>query len=289
MTRRPAPLILAAALVATSAAADPPTTTTAPVDKSMYTLFCPVPDDAQRTFNPDRPSVTTGPFTVDAGHLQVESSFLQYTKDQSTRTGGDGGDRVAVLPTEFRLGVASQVEVDLMVNPFLYQRVPSARHAEGFGDLQLQAKLNLLGDDGGAVAAGVVPYLTLPTASPASNFGTGHLQGGVLLPVQLNLPGDWTIGTELEFDFPRNDADTATGFDVQHTVVVGRPIVGPLNGFAEYVGVTPVSLGHGYQAYADAGLTYTVSDNVQIDVAVDVGCSRDTAPYTILTGIAFRR
>ncbi len=291
-------------LAATPALADPPTT--APVDKSAYTLFNPAPADVKlRDLNSDRPSITTGPFTVDPGHVQVEASFLQFTQDQSIATGGDGGQLFAVAPTEFRVGLTDRAEVDLTVTPFLYQRTaavttvrpaPSggrqttpAGHAYGFGDLQLQSKLNLLGDNGGDVAFGVVPYLTLPTASATRGLGTGRLQGGLILPLQLNLPADFTLGTEAEFDFPRNGANTGTGFDCLHTVVLSHALFGPIDMYGEYAGVAPVALGHGYQAYADAGLLCAVSADVQFDVAVDLGCSRDTAAYTILAGITVRR
>src|SRR5690348_3470268 len=50
-------------------------------DKSAYTFFNPTPEDQLRAFNPNRPSITEGPFTVDAGHFQVEMSFLEYTYD----------------------------------------------------------------------------------------------------------------------------------------------------------------------------------------------------------------
>ncbi len=314
-------LATAAAVVLTArvapVAADPPPTT-APVDRSAYTLFHPVPDDQQRAFNPDRPSVSTGPFTVDAGHVQVESSFVQYTRDQPQSSGGPGGDLFSVLPTETRVGVLNHVEVDLTVSPFLYQRTPAAAvaaaagppgasgrspapsgsaagRARGFGDLQLQSKVNLFGDDadagGGppAVALAAVPYLTLPTAAASRGLGTGRVQGGVLFPVQASLPADFTLGGQVEVDFPRNDADTATGVDVLHSVIVGHALVGPLAAYAEYVGVAPLRLGHGYQAYVDAGLTYAVSDDVQLDGGINVGRSRDTAAYTILAGITVRR
>lgn len=287
MTRR---LVLISLLALPAAAlADPPTT--APADKSGYTLFNPVPDDQQRTFNPDRPSVTTGPFTIDAGHLQVESSFVQYAANVPADRGGPGGSQFSVLPTEFRLGILDRVEVDLTVNPFIDQRTPAAvpRYADGFGDLQLQAKLNLFGDDGGDLAFGVIPYLTLPTASSSHGLGTGRVDGGVILPVQVNLPASFTLDGEVEFDLPRNAADTGTGFDVMQTVQLSHPLVGPLDGYLEYAGVAPISLGQSFTATANAGLTYGSADTVQLDVAIDVGLSRGAPPYTLLTGITVRR
>ncbi len=41
-----------------------------------------MPDDQQRDFNPDRPSQFTGPFTVDAGHFQLEMDLANYTLDR---------------------------------------------------------------------------------------------------------------------------------------------------------------------------------------------------------------
>ena len=306
---RAARLAVIAALVSLSRFAAAADTATAPVAPSPFTLFDPVPDDRLRSFNADRPSVTTSPFTVDAGHAQLEASFGQYTKDRSETTGGDGGEHVAVLPAEVRVGVTDRAELDLMATPFLLQHTPAgiavrptpttprvmtaAAHTSGFGDVQLQAKLNLFGDDGGDhvgdTAAGVVPYLTLPTASATKGLGTGRVQGGVAVPVQTTLPAGFTLAGMAQFDFPRDDADTTTGFDCLHTVELSHPIVGPLDVYAEYVGVTPVRLGHGYQAYVDTGLTLQLGDDVQLDAAINLGRSRDTPAYTILAGITVRR
>ena len=46
-----------------------------PPDKSGYSLFHPVPRELMRELTPDRPDKTEGPFTVDAGHYQLEMDF----------------------------------------------------------------------------------------------------------------------------------------------------------------------------------------------------------------------
>jgi len=50
-------------------------------DKSQYNLFNPVPREAMRPLITDRPSLTEGPYTVDAGHFQVESDIGTWTHD----------------------------------------------------------------------------------------------------------------------------------------------------------------------------------------------------------------
>jgi high affinity Mn2+ porin len=50
-------------------------------DKSHYSLFNPTPDDQMRPFSTDRPGKTHSSTTVDAGHFQVESDFINYAYD----------------------------------------------------------------------------------------------------------------------------------------------------------------------------------------------------------------
>ena len=59
-------------------------------DKSSYNLFHPTPDNVMRELTPDRPDKTESPYTVDAGHFQVEMSFVEFTKNQSGQTVGPG-------------------------------------------------------------------------------------------------------------------------------------------------------------------------------------------------------
>src|SRR5262245_64722731 len=100
-----------------------------------------------RAFVSDRPSVTESPFTVDAGHLQVEGSFVEYTydDDHGTRT-----DAFSVAPTNFRLGILNDVDLELIVNPYenilTHGNVPSQRDA-GFGDIEVRSTINLWGND----------------------------------------------------------------------------------------------------------------------------------------------
>src|SRR2546425_12662784 len=51
-------------------------------DKGKYTLFNPTPRELMREMNTDRPDKTESPFTVDAGHFQIEADILNYTYDR---------------------------------------------------------------------------------------------------------------------------------------------------------------------------------------------------------------
>ena len=53
-----------------------------PASSGEYNLFNPTPVGLLRDFNTDRPSITEGPFTIDPGHLQTESDFVNFTRSR---------------------------------------------------------------------------------------------------------------------------------------------------------------------------------------------------------------
>lgn len=115
----------------------------APVaDKWQYHLLNPTPRPLMRELSTDRPDTTESPYTVDAGHLQVELSFLDYTRDE----GGEDFEEVMVLPTNVKVGLLNHVDLQLVVTPFTRQEFEAdvgPGDASGFGDTQLRLKINL--------------------------------------------------------------------------------------------------------------------------------------------------
>src|SRR3989304_4444561 len=55
----------------------------AEADKSQYTLFHPTPREQMRPFSSDQTAYTFSPFTVDAGHVQIEADIVDYLYDRN--------------------------------------------------------------------------------------------------------------------------------------------------------------------------------------------------------------
>src|SRR3990170_415907 len=72
-------------------------------DKSQYSLFNPTPRALMREMTTDRPDTTEVPFTVDAGHVQTESTLFGYTR---SRPDSDGAvsDAYDFAYTNVRIG-----------------------------------------------------------------------------------------------------------------------------------------------------------------------------------------
>jgi hypothetical protein len=246
-------------------------------DKSAYTLLNPTPAHLMRELSPDRPDVTESPYTVDAGHFQVELSFVEWVKG--------GGEELSVLPSNLKIGLTNTVDLQLVVNPYLRSR--SAGQTDvGHGDLQVRVKFNLLGNDSGDVAIGIMPFVQIPVGADAFS-NDDHVEGGVIIPVAVSLPGDWDLGLMAEFDFVR---DGGGGYDTLfvHTVTIGHEIIGPLGGYMEYVGVSAVDGDSDYSAALGVGLNYRIDSNTMLDAGVYTGLTSAADDLRLFVGMTWR-
>jgi hypothetical protein len=254
-------------------------------DKKQYWLGNPTPHNALRPFTTDRPDVTESPYTVDAGHFQVELSLADYAYD---RTSGTRTRTLGVLPINLKVGLSNNIDIQFVFTP--YRRVETrdagARSiADGFGDqTQIRLKINLWGNDGGTTAFAVIPFVKLPTE--ARGLGNNRVEGGLILPLAIALPDDFSLGTMAEFDLVYDDERRNYGVDVVHSATLGHPIIGKLAAYIEYVGNAARS--GGYRATASGGLTWQLADNCIIDGGGTLGLAGAVDDMTIFAGVSIR-
>ena len=262
--------------LALAAAGDPP---------ASYDLGNPAPPAALREFTTDRPDTTESPYTVDAGHVQVELSAAEYTLARDrTRT-------LDALPVNLKLGLSDHVDLQLVFTPYQRVETPGEGVDSGFGDeTLLRLKVNLQGNDHDGVAIAVMPFVKLPTGT--GGLSNDHVEGGLILPVATELPGDFSLGAMLEADMVWHDETRDYGVDLIHSMTLGHAIAGPLEGYVEYVGLAPQGAPAGvagrYQATASAGLTYALRDDLVIDAGARVGFSGDADRAALFVGASTR-
>jgi hypothetical protein len=280
-------LILPAALFA-GPAPTPSTSQPAP-DKSSYHLFNPTPRAQMREMSTDRPDQTESPYTVDAGHVQVEMDFVKYTYDRHTLDGVRTETR-NVAPVNVKIGLCNRVDLQIVLDNYVEERTkdPAARTTErlsGFGDITARLKINFWGNDGGPTAFGIMPYVKLPLS--ASNLRNGETEGGIIVPLAVELPGGWGMGLMTEVDFVDDGDD---GYDTEwvNSITFSHDLTERLGGYVEFVAVTGTAPGFEWQAQADVGLTYGVTDNIQLDCGCNFGLTRSAPDFQPFAGISLR-
>ncbi len=141
-------------------------------DKSQFNLFRPTPTALLRELSTDRPDKTESPYTVDAGHFQIEADLVNFSFDSYN---GDPTDpRIeswSFANMNIKAGLLNNVDLQLVVSTFNYVRTEDrdldlVEESSGFGDVITRLKINLWGNDGGSSPA-TTPTITsaAPTAS----------------------------------------------------------------------------------------------------------------------------
>ena len=261
-------------------------------DKNQYTLFNPVPVGQLRDLNSDRPDLTEGPFTVDAGHLQVEFDFVNFTYDHDTTDGADTYTRAwQIAPVNFRIGLCNRSEFDLILETFNYVRTDdkiagTKTFQRGFGDVTMRLKVNFWGNDGGDTAFGFIPFVKIPTSQ--DNLGNNSVEGGVIFPLAVELPAGWDMGMMTEFDFDRDAADANYHTEFINSISVSHDIAGHLSGYLEFFSLVSTEAGSDWVGSVDGGLLYLLTKNVQFDAGVNVGVTPAAPDFQVFTGLTVR-
>jgi hypothetical protein len=265
----------------------------APADeKSGYTLFNPTPRESMREIESDRPDITETPKTVDAGHVQVELGFVDVAYNDDD---GIISRRLDVLPTTLKLGLLNNVEASISFTPFVREWSDfggDEDSAEGFGDaIESRVKINLWGNDqaqpqSGDTALAVIAYVRFP--SGPDELRDDRVEGGLIFPLQIQLPDEFRLGLMAEFDAVDNGENY--GFAFVHTANISREIPGlkDLEAYVEYIGIAPDDTGDTYQAHGGTGLIYKVNDDWLLDAGATFGISDSADDVLVTVGTTFR-
>jgi hypothetical protein len=232
-------------------------------DKSGYTLLNPTPEADLRSFDTDRPPKANGPYTVDAGHFQYETDMAVFGYGNSD--GIKSHDWTLLDPT-LKLGLTNTVDAELQITP--YESVAARSSAEstsvsGVGDTIARLKINVLGDDHGALAVALLPYVKVPTAR--SGLGNGKWEGGLILPISFSAPGGFTVIVMSEGDYLKSTG--ASGYHAAFDFLVN--VSHPLD--ERWTFYTEIFTSQSFEARdpsiytLDEALTYALTPSLQLD------------------------
>ncbi len=264
-------------------------------DKTGYTLFNPVLDDQLRDMDTDRPNATNTPHTVGAGHLQIETGFLDDTYMRDRSQGGDVRNNALTLGRiNLRLGVLNNLEINATVDSFDVSSTTDHATGQitrqhGFGDMGIGAKLNLWGDDGAddiwSTGFAIQPQLSIPTAQ--AGLGSGHPEFSIATPLLIIMPAGFHLGLQAVASRQRNGANTAYVTGWQGSASIDR-VFGTFDIYLEYWVQPGIEAHAETQSSVDIGFTYPLTPNLVLDTGLNFGLSRHVHSIEFTTGASVR-
>lgn len=261
-------------------------------DKSQYHLFNPTPRELMRAMSTDRPDLTESAYTVDAGHFQIEADLVGFSRDHNTVGNADTKvDAWTAGAINLKAGLLNWMDLQLVLDVYSHitteDRVADTKvRQSGLGDFTTRVKMNLWGNDGGTTALAVMPFVKFPTNQ--DDLGNDEIEGGVIIPFGMELPGGWSLGVMTEFDFVRNNADSGYRTDFVNSLVLGHDLIGKLGGYVEFFTVVSSESGHPWVGVLGLGLAYAVTDDLQLDGGVNLGFTRSAEDINPFLGVSWR-
>ncbi|AIZ64807.1 hypothetical protein PK28_16025 [Hymenobacter sp. DG25B] len=283
------PLLLAGLLVAPALAAqtmpNKPEADSLHQLKRGYTLLRPTPTALLRPLSTDRPDVTESAYTLDAGHFQLESELLRFTRQREN--GRLQEQEIALNHINLKMGLSRTTDIEAVIETYTWQKdksIGEVQRRQGFGDLTLRLKRNVWGNEGGTTALALLPFITLPMGQ---EVGDKAVEGGLATPFVWQLPADWTLGSQLKASLLHDEDAKEHFLELAPSITAGHDIYRSLAGFAE-VSSTWDTRSASWQATFDTGLTLGLGENAQLDAGTYLPLTHATAASWFL-GLSFRR
>ncbi len=267
----------------------------AETDKSGYHLFNPTPQEQMRELSTDRPDQTESPFTVDAGHIQVELDFINYSYDQYM-PGNDSVrvESIAIAPINIKVGILNDLDLQFILQPYIHQtttdKAVDRKDAKGgFGDITVRLKYNIWGNDNGDNAFALLPYIKLPLNS--DDLANDSIEGGIILPFAGQINDAIGIGTQIGIDIIRNEVGKESYYftEFSHSIVLGFDTSDNFGLYVEWVNAISASGGgDDWTSTFDLGFTYGINEDLQLDGGVNIGLTRTADDFNPFVGITKR-
>ena len=257
---------------------------------ALLALFAPVLLKAEpaRELSTDRPDRTESPYSVEPGRLQIETDVIKHTRD---RVGAERSRDLSVAGTNLKVGLARRADLQLVVDGWSRERIERAGSPtvsrSGVGDVTARLKLNLRGNDGGRWAFAAMPFVTLPRGEEGE--GWARREGGLILPLALELPRGFGLGAMGEVDLRPDAAGTGQHAEWIASITTSHEIAGGLSGFVELYSLQSAARGSDWIGTFDAGITWALTPDFQLDTGFNAGLSSAAEDLTMFVGLSARR
>jgi len=242
---------------------------------------------AAREMSTDRPDRTESPYTVDTGRLQLELEGVAYSRDHDRGTAVDAWEAGTV---NLKVGVASTTDLQLTLQTWGEERVTRpgspSEVSRGVGSFGLRLKHNLVGNDEGTFALGVMPFVEDPIRD---GYDSARLAGGVIVPMAWSVGPRWDIGAMAEADVRPDDDLDGHHAEWIASATAGRDWTPAIGTYVELYSRSSSEPGARWVGTLDAGFRISASENLTFDAGGNFGISREAEDVVLFVGVSVRR
>jgi hypothetical protein len=233
----------------------------------------------------DRPGKGNNACTVPAGKIQLETDLINWTRDDQ---GGVRTDTILYTNPTLKLGLTDSADLQLNIAPYEEVRTRVGGVTDrvgGAGDLFVRFKQRLTSSSAKTQVA-LFPFVKLPTAR--RTLGNGKVEGGLAVPVNVDLPNDFSLGISPEGDLLADDDGSGRHLNASAAVNLGKQL-GKVTIAAELWGQWNFDpAGTDRQYSADAMVTWLARKNLQFDAGANFGLNRNTPDVQLYAGVSTR-
>ncbi len=230
---------------------------------------------SENEVTPDRPGFTNGSDVVPKGRIQVEGGVTR-----NLYSAGSGQGHVTDAPaTLIRTGLTDKTELRVTLPDYFW---PSGDSRSGFGDGAIGVRYKFYQSKDGNTKFAFTPSLSVPVKSAVTT--SGHVDPVFLLSGQTTSGARWGISSNLGLSYPTLNGSRLANYTA--TAQVTYALSGPLAVFGDIFdngvsGSLPTPI-------ADAGLTYRIAPNAQLDIETGRGLGGMAPTQFYGGGIAVR-
>jgi len=224
----------------------------------------------QEVIAADRPGLGSGSAVVDPGILQLEAGAQWAQQGEE--------DLYSLGQVLLRIGLSERLEIQGFGNSLVIRRDVEDT-GEGFEDVALGAKLNLLTRGPGDATVSILGQVNLPTGS--QEFGSDESVPAATLLTDLSLSETLGLGANLGLSGFASDVEEQLFVSLTPSLSFpDHPSLGLYGGYAGFFADS------GDMHYAEAGITWLGSDNQQLDL--NGGVNLESGDLFLGAGLATR-
>jgi len=209
----------------------------------------------------DRPDQTESSSTIPKGSLQIEMGIVALTAENNAF------NHFAGPSTLVRYGISEKFELRIF-NQYETNKLELEGgniKNKGFSDLEIGFKVQFLKKEGVNTEIAFLSHAIIPTAkNQLSNDKMGVINK---LSIAHNLSEKIGLGYNVGYDY------VGQIHSFTYSVALGFSFTDNFGGYIESYGVY-AEQGF-YESYFDAGLTYLLKDNFQLDISYGLGLNND--------------